>query len=398
MKLLSIETSCDETALSVIDIDNDLQNFKVLSDLVISQVKTHAEFGGVFPALAKREHAKNLTPLLKQTLRESRMYTEGSTDVNEEIIQGILEREPELAESLVTLLSRIERPDIDGIAVTYGPGLAPALWVGVNFARVLSQVWNVPILPVNHMEGHVSSIIFKDTYKTDHEASLSLSAFHFPMIALLISGGHTQLVLVRAWGDYDIIGETLDDAVGEAFDKVARLLGMEYPGGPKVSQAALEGQDNEEVSLPRPMLHSKDYNFSFSGLKTAVRYLVEELKEKKALNDQFISDIAHEFEEAVNEVLVAKTKQALIEYGAQGLIVAGGVSANKRIREGLTTLIDTEFKGVSLYVPHPSLCGDNSLMIASAAFLAYLREGHNAFMNNPQMLAADSNLRLDKEG
>ncbi|MCA9352477.1 hypothetical protein KC866_03795, partial [Patescibacteria group bacterium] len=252
MNILAIETSCDETALSIIQTNNNdtEPNFRVLSDLVISQIDIHAEYGGVFPALAKREHAKNLVPLLSQALRDAGLYSGASNGLQDtDILQQILEREPELFEQLRTLLNTIETPSIDMIMVTHGPGLAPALWVGVNFARALSVAWNIPVVPVNHMEGHITSILLKDDYKNLDEALSPLDSFSFPMIALLVSGGHTQLVLVRGWGDYEIIGETIDDAVGEAFDKVARMLDMEYPGGPKISRAAVHGVENEHVQL-----------------------------------------------------------------------------------------------------------------------------------------------------
>ena len=380
MNILAIETSCDETALSIIQTDSfdtPTPNFKVLADLVISQIDIHAEYGGVFPALAKREHAKNLAPLLEQTLKQANLYThtqqndEGPTFVIEDKdeVKGILEREPELYDALIKLLSSIETPPIDMIMVTYGPGLAPALWVGVNFARALSVLWNIPIVPVNHMEGHIASILLKENYLDQTEALLPLDSFQFPMLSLLISGGHTQLVLVKHWGEYEIIGETIDDAVGEAFDKVARMLGMEYPGGPKISQAAQQGQEHELVSLPRPMITSGDYRFSFSGLKTSVRYLIEDLKEKDLYNDQMIADIAREFQYAVTEVLVKKTCAAVEAYDVQGLIIAGGVSANTFITESFKETMNTY--NIPVYLPEKKMCGDNSLMIAVAGFINY---------------------------
>ena len=222
------------------------------------------------------------------------------------------------------------------IMVTNGPGLTPALWVGINFARALSTIGNIPIIPVNHMEGHITSILLKENYQRDNQALLDINNFDFPMLSLLISGGHTQLVLVKKWGEYQIIGETIDDAVGEAFDKVARMLGMQYPGGPKISAAAKHGAENENINLPRPMIHSGDYRFSFSGLKTAVRYLVQDLEKENLLTEQTINDIAFEFEHAITDVLIKKTSAAIDEYGIRGLIIAGGVSAN--------SFISTSFK------------------------------------------------------
>lgn len=393
MNILAIETSCDETALSIISTENinsENPNFTILSDLVISQIEIHAEYGGVFPAMAKREHAKNLVPLFKQSLKEANIFFENASSFEkEEEIKIILNREPELFESLKQLAQEIKCPEIDIIMVTHGPGLAPALWVGVNFARALSALWDIPIVPVNHMEGHVTSILLKEDYINQNEALLPVGSFKFPLLSLLISGGHTQLVLVKNWGEYEIIGETIDDAVGEAFDKVARMLGFTYPGGPKISKAALKGNNNNIIKLPRPMIHSGDYRFSFSGLKTAARYLIDDLKAENNLDEQVISDIAYEFENAVAEVLIKKTVKAIEEYGVQGLIIAGGVSANKFIADCFQKKMH-EYN-IPLYLPEKNLCGDNALMIATAGFLKYWE---NKKTINETELVAESNLKL----
>jgi len=395
MNILAIETSCDETALSIIqthNINTEDPNFSVLSDLVISQIDIHAEYGGVFPALAKREHAKNLTPLLKQSLQNANLYRENNNDLNhKESMKTILEREPELYDSLIHLLENIEQPKIDMIMVTHGPGLAPALWVGVNFARALSVLWDIPIMPINHMEGHITSILLKEDYLNQEKALLGITSFQFPILSLLISGGHTQLVLVKNWGDYKIIGETIDDAVGEAFDKVARMLGMEYPGGPKISQAAIAGQENETIELPRPMIHSGDYRFSFSGLKTAARYLIDDLKKENKLDKQATADVAREFEYAVTEVLIKKTKKAIEEFGVQGLIIAGGVSANNFISESFKKVCN-EY-GINLYLPEKKLCGDNALMIATAGFINFWKNKDIATQST-EKITAIGNLKL----
>ena len=392
MNILAIETSCDETALSIIKADVDQKNFSVLSNLVISQIEIHKEYGGVFPALAKREHAKNLVPLLIQALKESDLFVHGSTFFDTQKLETSLEREPELYQQLSTLLESIERPRIDALMVTNGPGLAPALWVGVNFARALSEVWSIPILPVNHMEGHVTSILIKDNYMNLEHALHDISEVPLPMIALLISGGHTQIVLVKKWGEYEIIGETIDDAVGEAFDKVARMLGMEYPGGPKISEAAKKGSENEKITLPRPMISSGDYRFSFSGLKTAVRYLVEDLKKNDMFDDKMIHNISREFQYAVTDVLIKKTKDAMLEHQAKGLIIAGGVSANTFIVDSFKTLFEETFQDAKLYLPEKGLSGDNSLMIASAGFMHLIRE-KNPYIPAHELIAI-GNLKL----
>lgn len=395
MNILSIETSCDETALSLVTTpptEHDALNFEVLSDLVISQIDIHAEYGGVFPALAKREHAKNLVPLLVQTLKNSGMYYESEqSEVAGNNIAELLSREPDMYADLKTLTKQIEKPNIDAIIVTHGPGLAPALWVGVNFARALSLIWNIPIIPVNHMEGHISSILLKENYQEAKQALLPLSEFQFPLLSLLISGGHTQLVLVKNWGEYEIIGETIDDAVGEAFDKVARMLGMEYPGGPKVSRAAQKGQENQSVNFPRPMIHSGDYRFSFSGLKTAVRYFIQDLEKGKELSDQMVADIAREFEHAVADVLIKKTSKGIEEFDVQGLIIAGGVSANTFITECFKDKMN--LYGIPLYLPEKKMCGDNALMIAVAGCIQYWIHKENTMKPQEEIIAV-GNLKL----
>lgn len=365
MKILAIETSCDETAIAIIEATGEAPSveFSVRADEVLSQIDIHKEYGGVFPMLAKREHARALVPLLIKTLKAAGMYKETSRHVIEsplrEEFQNMLEREPELFGAFINEVPHIDPPDIDAIAVTQGPGLEPALWVGINFARALSLVWKKPVIAVNHMEGHLlASLIQKENGQT------VLAPVTFPLLGLLVSGGHTELVLMKDWLDYSIIGETKDDAVGEAFDKVARILGLPYPGGPEISRLGAEG--NPKVyPLPRPMLHSEDYNFSFSGLKTAVLYMVKKLG---VLNDQQRKDIAREFEEACVEVLVTKTLRAAEEYNVHTIVLGGGVSANTRLRETLKKEC-AERGGIVLYTPSSSLSTDNALMIAVTAFL-----------------------------
>lgn len=394
--ILAIETSCDETAISLIQTHESEENFSVISDLVISQIDIHAEYGGVFPALAKREHTKNLPLLFEQICKDARKKNiEGKeqkiTQEKKEQILEILSREPELAEKIISFFNENNIPNIDIVMVTHGPGLAPALWVGVNFARTLSIALDAKIMPLNHMEGHISSILLKENYIKDEKALYNINNFEFPLISLLISGGHTQIILVKNWGEYEILGETTDDAVGEAFDKVARLLGMSYPGGPKISKAARLGEPDNDVSLPRPMLHSKDYRFSFSGLKTAARYLIEDLKEKNLLDEQKINNIAREFEYAVTEVLLKKTKAALLEHEARGLIIAGGVSANTFITENFKNLCGG--LDITLYLPEKNLCGDNSMMIASAGFVRLVKNIEQAQKNTAE-ISAIGNLKL----
>lgn len=390
MKILGIETSCDETGVCIIQAEND--QVKVLGNQLYSQVKLHEQYGGVFPMMAKREHAKNLVPLLEKCLEEAELLTPfpaldkagwHSDDGAVGKIEKILEREGELFNDLIKLLEKTEKPDIDAIAVTNGPGLEPALWVGVVFAKALNAIWNIPIIPTNHMEGHIlaatlervdSSKYSVDSTKLNNQNNLQSTIYHlqstkYPALALLISGGHTQLVLIKDNLQYEIIGNTCDDAVGEAFDKVARMLGLPYPGGKIISDLA-EKERKEfpnkkpPYPLPRPMIHSKDLNFSFSGLKTAVLYT---LKKIDNITDQIKQEIALEFESAILEVLNSKVSQAVEEYNPQTLIIGGGVSANPKIRSELTKVC--EKYGLEFLVPEVSASTDNALMIAVAGFL-----------------------------
>ncbi len=394
MYILSIETSCDETALSLININREKKSFTLIEDLLISQIPIHAEYGGVFPALAKREHKKNIPILLEGLFTRAIQKIKLSkkiklTQEKRKKVKKILVREEGLADMILEIFQK-EIPPIDALVFTQGPGLAPALWVGVNTAKAIATLIEVPLYPINHMEGHISSILLKEGYQNEKIANYPLENFSFPMIALLISGGHTELILVKNWGDYQIIGETLDDAVGEAFDKVARMLGLDYPGGPKLSLLAEQGRENEKIQLPRPMLHHDDYRFSFSGLKTATRYLIEKLKNEQNFSKAIKADIAKAFEDAVVEVLTKKTEKALKAYHAKGLIVAGGVSANKKLREAFQEL--TREMQIPLYLPQQMLCGDNSLMIASAGFL-HILAGEKG-KKYEEEIEAKSNLRL----
>lgn len=363
MKLLAIETSCDETAVALIESDGSFPTptFTVLGNALFSQVDLHAEFGGVYPHVAKREHAKRLVPLTIKVLRDAGMYSERMEGLNPAQMlrfKELFEREPELFRQFAEFYSAIQPPGIDAIAVTHGPGLEPALWVGINFARALSESWDVPLVPVNHMEGHVLSSVMQEISQTEYR----IPHLQFPAVSLLVSGGHTELVLIKDWLDYTIIGNTRDDAVGEAFDKVARMLELPYPGGPEISKlAAVAREENVEptFSLPRPMLDTDNLDFSFSGLKTAVLYL---LKKQDTVTDEFKKQVAREFEDAVVEVLVKKTRKAVEEYHAATTIIGGGVSANARLREALTE----EFTDLDLFIPPATLTTDNALMIAAA--------------------------------
>lgn len=362
MRILSIETSCDETAIAIVskpDTDAAPTSITIEANIVLSQAKKHAEYGGVFPALAKREHAANLVPVLTEALKQANLLTPGVTNLPD--MADMNEREPEMAAALTEFLNNHSAPAIDAVAVTRGPGLEPALWVGINLAKALAEAWNKPIIAVNHMEGHVLSSLLDSADLGQH----SLISPELPALALLVSGGHTELVSIPDWGTYEKIGQTKDDAAGEAFDKVARLLDLPYPGGPEVSKLAATGESRDDISLPRPMLTSGDFDFSFSGLKTAVRYLVRDLTEAGTWDDATKTAVALEFEQAVTQVLVKKTIKAAEHVGAASILVAGGVSANRRLRSELEKAAADA--SLQLVIPPLSLATDNALMIGLAA-------------------------------
>lgn len=450
MKILSIETSCDETAVSIIEATGGLESpsYTILGNALYSQIDIHSEYGGVFPILAKREHGKNIVPLLGKAITETQETLQGTahnstipelTEERKNQVKEILAREDGVYDALISFLETREIPEVDCIAVTEGPGLEPALWVGISFAKALSVALQKPIVPVNHMEGHIISVLMNeranecaDTSANDdknvaqkNDAQENSAGANntpiFPALALLISGGHTELVLAEKWHQYKVIGQTLDDAIGEAFDKVARLMDLPYPGGPKISKLAAESRAENLTAnimqetgakpwtLPRPMLHAKDLNFSFSGLKTAVLYAVKDKlalragevngaensteQEAQKLTDLEKKTLAEEFENAVTDVLIEKAKRAIEETGAQTLIIGGGVVANVYIREAFKKLADQN--GITLFTPSISLSTDNSVMIGMAGYLRYVAKG--ARILQPEQIAnlkATGNLRL----
>ena len=404
MKILSIETSCDETAVSIIEAEGKLESpsFKVLGNALFSQIDIHKEYGGVFPMLAKREHAKNLIPLLKKALTEANMFI--SCDISHDNekwdeIKKILQREDNLAEDFVEFAKKCEKPSIDVISVTYGPGLAPALWVGISFAEALGKLWNVPVVPVNHMEGHIFSVLVnREDEISNFQFPISnknTDAIQFPAIALLISGGHTELVKMEAWGKYEILGATLDDAVGEAFDKTARMLGLPYPGGPEISRLAEFARTQNlphTAKLPRPMIHSDNLNFSFSGLKTSVLYyLRDNFVDGNPPSQEQKADIAREFEDSVVDVLASKTRKALDDTSAKTLIIAGGVIANKKIRSVFTEF-EKEYSELTVKIPTNPMATDNAIMIACATYSNITL--HPEILKNSNKIIATGNLKL----
>jgi len=307
MYVLGIETSCDETAVAIYHADKGL-----ISHTLHSQVQTHNEYGGVVPELASRDHVRKLIPLVKQVLRDSELTA----------------------------------PNINGIAYTAGPGLMGALLVGAATARSLAWAWQVPAVAVHHMEGHLLAPMLEDNPP------------HFPFVALLISGGHTLLIEVTGIGQYRLLGESLDDAAGEAFDKTAKLLGLDYPGGPALSKLATQGK--ARFHFPRPMTDRPGLDFSFSGLKTFTLNTFQNSDQ----TEQDKADIAFAFQQAMAETLAIKCKRALQQTGLKTLIVAGGVSANHEIRRQLQQICKKE--GAGIYFPRPEFCTDNGAMIAYA--------------------------------
>jgi N6-L-threonylcarbamoyladenine synthase len=383
MRILGIETSADETGVSILEAygasENDF-HFKVLGNALLSQADLHTRYGGIFPNLAKREHGRNLVPVLMEALRQAGELREGKASITDEKLsemEKMLERERELYTYLEQFFRAYGRPDVDCIAVTAGPGLEPALWVGINFAKALAHAWQMPLVAVNHLEGHVMIARAKDGH---------FAPIHFPALALLVSGGHTELVLVKEWGHYKTLGATRDDAAGEAFDKSARLIGLPYPGGPEISKlanAAREANLARGAELPRPMIKDASLDFSFAGLKTAVKKIVDGWTHH---TDDLKSALAREAEEAIVDVLLAKTKRAAQENNVGTVLVGGGVSANEHLRKRFAE----EFSDIQLLFPTPEFATDNAVMIAMAG---YFHADQKKFIGAEE-LRANGNLRL----
>jgi N6-L-threonylcarbamoyladenine synthase len=384
MNILSIETSCDETSVSIVkcSIQDTTYRFEVLANNLLSQANMHAEFGGVFPSLAKREHAKAIVPLIEKTLRDAGIEkTEESTEQLKEA-QLFLEREPSTAKDLQRLAS-FDTQTIDAIAVTVGPGLAPALWVGVNTARALSTLWAKPLIPVNHMHGHIFSGLFPQS-----------SMFSLPALILLVSGGHTEILKLKADFSIEILGGTRDDAIGEAFDKSARLLGLGYPGGALISKEAKKHReaypDHASKLFPRPMMNDDTFDMSYSGLKTAVLYY---LRDNPIQNDDQRALVAREFEDAALDVVLKKTERVLETGEYKSLAVGGGVVANTELRRRLILLAETY--NTRLHVPEMNITTDNSLMIAIAGFVAVENRKVTA-QEEPERIEANANMRSNE--
>ncbi len=378
MIILAIETSCDETAVSIVEFKN--QKAKVLAEVVSSQIKLHAPYGGVVPMLAARAHLKNFMPVLRRAFRRVE---------KKEFLKGFNSEASEL-NSFKNL--------IDYIAVTQGPGLIPALTVGVNAAKALAYSLDKPLVVVNHLKGHIYANWIKRKLEKDGTPSVfkdteCLWKPEFPVLCLTVSGGHTQLILMKKDLDYKIIGGTRDDAAGEAFDKVAKLLELGYPGGPIIEKTARQG-DKNKFKFPRPMMNSRDFDFSFSGLKTAVLYEVRGCRDEALSclhSERYKADIAASFQQAVIDVLISKTIKAAKKYKVKNIILGGGVTANKELRKQFKKAVKKNIPAVGFCVPPLKLTGDNATMIAVAAYYHILNKKN---IRDWKSVKANANLKL----
>lgn len=345
MLILGIETSCDDTGIAIVKVSGKGPIFKILSNIVSSQIKVHQKYGGVVPNLAAREHLKNIEPCLKEAFKQA----------------GV-------------------KPDeIDLITVTTGPGLIPSLLIGVNFAKALAYIWKKPIIGVNHVEAHILANWLDNSKNAK-----------FPAVALVVSGGHTQLVLMTGFGKYKILGETRDDAAGECFDKVAKLLNLGYPGGPEIAAEAAKVNPKSctlNPKLPRPMIKHKNYDFSFSGLKTAVLYLVRDTK------DINVPALCKETQQAIIDVLIEKTIRAAKEYRAKTVILSGGVAANEELRAQMAKAVKKELPKSYILIPKSCLCTDNATMIATAGYFNYKLGAKTDW----RKIKANANLRIGQK-
>jgi len=350
MRILAIETSCDETSAAIIEAKNGDKRVKILANIIASSLSLHAKTGGIIPETAAREQIKYILPVIEKALSSI--------------------------------------PTIDAIAVTIGPGLIGSLLVGVETAKTLSYVWNKPIIPVNHLIGHIYANFVDQTtdYKLQDTVDRGLSTvsnnyIEFPAIVLVVSGGHTDLLLMKAHGKIIWLGGTRDDAAGEAFDKIGRILNLSYPGGPSIEKAALKGNE-KEIDLPRPLIGSDDFDFSFSGLKTAA---LREIQAIKQLDDITISNISASVQKAIVDVLVKKTLKAAQEYKAKSILLSGGVAANKKLRTEFKSKIVNLKSSIRLFAPAKSLCTDNAAMIGAAAFFNCHFVKWNKIEVNPEL-------------
>lgn len=343
MLVLGIESSCDDTSIAL--LDSSKTGHFVINKKTASQIEIHKKYGGVVPEIAGRMHAEKIVPLI------------------EEVLKG--------------------QPKPDAIAVTSGPGLITGLLVGVQAARTLSYSLNIPLIPINHINGHIHSVEISPA--TDQPRELITQ---FPALCLVVSGGHTELILMKSHTEYEIIGKTKDDAAGECFDKVAKLLGFEYPGGPQISKQAVGG-NTQAIDFPRPMIEQPNFDFSFSGLKTSALYW---LRDNKLNTTHTLQDFCASFEQAIVDVLIAKTLRAAQEHGPQTIILAGGVSANKKLRETLETEVKKILPQIPVLLSTPGYSMDNGAMIAVAGYYKAIKKEFTPWEN----VNVDPNWKVDQ--
>lgn len=374
MKILAVETSCDETSAAVVESASDNSHVKLLSNVVASSMELHAATGGIIPEVAARNQIRYIIPVISEALEKANIPFDGTTP-----------------------------PAIDSLAITYGPGLIGSLLVGVETVRTLSYIWDKPLVPVNHLFGHIYANFIETAQKP-------FSPISFPLIALIVSGGHTDLLLMKSHTDIVWLGGTRDDAAGEAFDKIGRLLNLAYPAGPLIEQKAKLG-NSKTYHFPRPLLYDKAYDFSFSGLKTAVLREVEKLTNKIQQNshlsdsnslskietrnsssfnttsfpNQITNDICSGVQDAISDVLVYKTLQAAEEYHTQSILLSGGVAANQTLRDLLQSEIEKRQIPVTLFAPPKNLCTDNAAMIGAAAFFRNAEVPWDNVNANPEL-------------
>ncbi|HOK35137.1 MAG TPA: tRNA (adenosine(37)-N6)-threonylcarbamoyltransferase complex transferase subunit TsaD [Candidatus Pacearchaeota archaeon] len=400
MFILAIDTSCDDTCISIIKIKNQKSslaiarrderreqsslrlakskntNFEILSNVVSSQIKIHAKYGGIVPYLAKREHERNLPIILNKSLRKA----------------GFINSKSKIRNSKQIPNSKFKIQNINLIAVTVGPGLEPCLWQGVNFAKKLAEDFKKSIVPVNHLEAHLLA-----NWLTPINSNTKL----FPAVGLIVSGGHTELILIKDIGKYKLLGETRDDAAGECLDKIARILGLGYPGGPSIAQQAEQWKvkilnpkfqinSKSKINLPRPMINQKNYDFSFSGLKTAVLYEFKNRNLELGKQKNYIQEICYEVQQAVIDVLISKTIRAAREYKVKTIMLGGGVAANKELRKQFNLQLKINNLQINFFVPPSKFCTDNAAMVGVAGYFGWL-EGKQ---KSPKKLEANANLQI----
>ncbi len=372
MKILGLESSCDETAAAIVE-----DGTKIISHVVASSQAMHAKFGGIIPDKAAREQVRSIIPVIQECILQANQKTQTIRPSEGQILRNSDAQRKSDSPSFPGILN------VDALAVTVGPGLIGSLLVGVETAKALALAWEKPLIPVNHLIGHIyanwltgySSLVTRHSQTNDKRPMTNDRLPKLPALVLLVSGGHTELILMKNHGDFKLLGSTRDDAAGECFDKCARLLNLGYPGGPAIENAAESfirslpaAQGETFIKLPRPMINDKSLDFSFSGLKTAVANIVKYPNYLTSFHPNFL---AYELQEAVTDVLVSKTLRAAQKYSPKSILLAGGVAANKNLHNKLLQVTRSQLPQVTVYIPPINLCTDNAAFIAGAAFYNY---------------------------